>query len=250
MVFIIIFFNPDVSVQPYEKCVISGINASRLYAPTTTVFIPGGLQIGVATKGEVLVTLGEPDEIYTSSESSKFTYRTDEIWVYVELWFDENDILESYRVENPTAPENFAFSGATELNIEYEVPSALGNSIEDRIVNFVGDLYMLLAPLSAFFDNGWITDCEDEVVPGDGLLHLELQRENKSLHVTIYNNSEYACLPSDAFVRELSSSDNYGGEFAVSGGITLDLTQEELEQIIVLYHLKMVVFAILRFLAM
>lgn len=57
-----------------------------------------------------------------------------------------------------------------EIRTNYQTPAALGSDFMDPEVEFMGNLYRLPAPVSAFLDNGWeMKDvAEDAFVEGVG----------------------------------------------------------------------------------
>ena len=58
----------------------------------------------------------------------------------------------------------------------YQTPAALGSDFMDPEVEFMGNLYRLPAPVSAFLDNGWeMKDvAEDAFVEGVGLEFIDM----------------------------------------------------------------------------
>lgn len=226
-------FNPDVSIQPYDKCVISGMQVNiQSEAKGETVFIPGGLQLGVATLDDVVAIVGEADDIYTGSSRTKLTYKTENVWATVALLFDAEGVLCEYQAENPVAPDDYELSMPKNLDIEYVEPVALSTSIEDRIVLFGGDLYKLPAPLSAFIENGWEIEDAEAMVSGRGVLGIDLQRGEFSFRAYLWNYSPNACKAEDAYIQKLASTSMYGEEFMITEKIGMAITETELLDIL------------------
>lgn len=239
-------YNPDVTIHTADACVISGmvdadvdIYAEREYGPLPVpVFLPGGYQIGVAKMDEVISTYREPDrKIETEYQTTYFEYDTDNAWVSVEISFDENNILASYDLDKPVIPDDYKASDAVHVENDYKVPTKMGDKITDLTVLFDGDLYTLPAPVSAFIDNGWQIVGDSSTISGRYLDTIELQRGNDKIRFSAFNPYETAVTAEDAFVQELSSTDlwfryNEKRVFEVSGGLNMDMTEDELLNII------------------
>lgn len=229
-------FNPDISLQTVEGCVISGlcsINPIDNKGRKMDIYIPGGFKVGEATKTQILESYREPDNIYESDTSSTLTFETDNIYANIKLKFDENDILNDVTLENPVATEDYEYSNVdTTYVAEYTVPTSMGDKTTDRIVNFDGDLYQLPVTVNALMENGWSTDDAHETVVGGSLYHFDLERNGVSFSATAYNYSEYATEVAQCYIQELSSSDVYRKRFEISGGIHMEMTEDELKSIL------------------
>lgn len=222
-------YNPDISEQVYEKCVISGIQIDlRFESKGLTVFLPGGLKLGEVYKEQVVSAYREADDKYEASSSSKLTWETKNIWSNVAITFDVNGVAVGYNGENPITLEDFEYSDPVVNDIIYQAPEKLGANIEDRTVMFGGDLYSLPAPLSAFIENGWETSEANQTVSGNGILHVNLKRNGTEIRLTVNNYSENGCTASAAYVEKLSSNDLYSTLFAVAEGINTDTTEVDL----------------------
>ena len=102
----------------------------------------------------------------------------------------------------------------------------------DTAVEYMGDLYSLPAPVSAFTANGWeIQDAEDTpYVEGGGIAFIDMMKNNQSIHFSVYNETENATALENCFVRELSFA-TYDPEsiaMKLSGDITLGADKAEL----------------------
>ncbi|MBR4050461.1 MAG: hypothetical protein IKK09_08175 [Clostridia bacterium] len=239
-------YNPDVTIHTADACVISGLTAvdvdiyaEREYGPLPVpVFLPGGYQIGVAKMDEVISTYREPDRKFeTEYQTTYFEYDTDNAWVSVEISFDENNVLASYDLDKPVIPEDYKASDAVHVENDYKAPAKMGDKITDLTVLFDGDLYTLPAPVSAFIDNGWQIVGDSPTISGRYFDNIELQRGNDIISLSAFNPYETAVTAEDAFVQELSSTDlplRYKVEkiFEVSGGLNMDMTEDELLNII------------------
>lgn len=229
-------FNPDVSVQTIDGCVISGIaevDASQNKDKKLCVFIPGGFKVGEASREEVLAAFREPDSIYEGDTLSIVTFETDNVYATTKLSFDANGILCDISVENPIAPEDYVYSSAdTSYVAEYTVPTSMGSKITDRIVNFDGDLYQLPVTVSALMENGWTTVDAHETVRGGSIYFIDLERNGVSFRATVYNYCDRGVEVMQSYIQELSSYDVNGKQFEISGGIHMQMTEDELKAIL------------------
>lgn len=228
-------YNPDTTIHSYQECVVAGVTFSfNDVSVEDFVFIPGGFQIGVATKEDVLAAFREPDKVNEMNDGVSYVeYRTDNVWASVTLRFDAQGILTGYNAENPIATEGYSLTeGSDKVIPDYIVPMELSGSPVDAIVNFDGQLYRLPTPVSEFLKNGWETDDSEIMIPGNGISFFQLTRDGIELHCTAYNFNEQACILKNGVIVKLSSTDIYQREFEVSGGITFFMTEEDLVDIL------------------
>lgn len=229
-------FNPDISIQTIEGCVISGLcsiepidNKNR----KMDIYIPGGFKVGESSKEQILGSYREPDNIYESETSSTLTFETDNVYANIKLKFDENDILNDIALENPVATEDYEYSNVdTTYVAEYRVPTSMGDKITDRIVNFDGDLYQLPVTVNALMENGWSTDDAHETVVGGSLYHFDLERNGVSFRATAYNYWDYGVEVAQCYIQNMSTTKIYGKQFEISGGIHMEMTEDELKSIL------------------
>lgn len=229
-------YNPDISIQTIDGCVISGlcsINPIDNRGRKMDIYIPGGFKVGEATKTQILEASREPDSIYESNTFSTLTFETDNIYANTKVKFDENEILYDISMENPVGTEDYKYSNVdTSYVAEYTEPLSMGDKITDRIVNFDGDLYQLPVTVNALIENGWATTEAHETVVGGSLYHLELERNGVSFSATAYNYSEYGVEIEQCYIQNMSTTKIYGKPFEISGGIHMQITEDELIEIL------------------
>lgn len=229
-------FNPDISIQTIDGCVISGlcsINPIDNRGRKMDIYIPGGFKVGEATKTQILEAFREPDSIYETNTSSSLTFETDNIYANTKVKFDENEILYDISMENPVGTEDYKYSNVdTSYVAEYTEPLSMGDKITDRIVNFDGDLYQLPVTVNALIENGWATTEAHETVVGGSLYHLELERNGVSFRATAYNYSDYGVEVAQCYIQNMSTTKIYGKQFEISGGIHMEMTEDELKSIL------------------
>lgn len=229
-------YNPDISIQTIDGCVISGlcsINPIDNRGRKMDIYIPGGFKVGEATKTQILEASREPDSIYESNTFSTLTFETDNIYANTKVKFDENEILYDISMENPVGTEDYKYSNVdTSYVAEYTEPLSMGDKITDRIVNFDGDLYQLPVTVNALIENGWATTEANETVVGGSLYHLELERNGVSFSATAYNYSEYGVEIEQCYIQNMSTTKIYGKPFEISGGIHMQITEDELIEIL------------------
>lgn len=222
-------FNPDHSEQNYENCLVAGIKVDiQTEAEGLEIYLPSGLKLGESKKDQFVAAYGEADRAYESSSSSSFTWETENIWANVKVTFNPDGVAIAYDGRNLAVPDDFVYSDPVVLEQNYEAPGDLSLYIEDRIVLFGGDLYSLPAPLSAFIENGWETTGANEMVSGNGILFLDLKRNDDEFRATVHNYSDNGCVASAAYIEKLSSLDCYGELFAVAEKLNTDISEEEL----------------------
>ena len=161
------------------------------------------------------------------------TFETDNIYANTKVKFDENEILYDISMENPVGTEDYKYSNVdTSYVAEYTEPLSMGDKITDRIVNFDGDLYQLPVTVNALIENGWATTEAHETVVGGSLYHLELERNGVSFSATAYNYSEYGVEIEQCYIQNMSTTKIYGKPFEISGGIHMQITEDELIEIL------------------
>lgn len=145
-------------------------------------------------------------------------------------------MLSEIELRNFVEPEGFdAGDVSTEtpsIVTEYQAPSAPGENLLDPVVQFMGDLYQLPAPVSAFVDNGWtIMDQEEGTyAAGDGLEFIDMMKDNQTVRFSVYNYTENAVLLENCFVEELSfgTYDPEVMDLRLPGDVTLGMDKSQL----------------------
>lgn len=114
---------------------------------------------------------------------------------------------------------------------DYVAPTELGSDMLSFNVEYDGALYHMPAPLSAFEANGWaIKSGGDEVVPARGDTRLELIKNNQTLRVWLYNDSDSVAYAKNCFVTGVRAGVNDTDvSITLPGGLNRDSTLEEVE---------------------
>lgn len=222
-----------------EDCLIGGISVDGSYDVDLTavsVKLPGDIELGKATLDDIKAAYGEPSDTYEGDLYTKLTYQKDS-YQEVELSvFKDDNTLKEVDMRNFEEPEDYdkgtVSDEVPDIVTSYEAPTALGDDMMDTAVEYMGDLYSLPAPVSAFTANGWeIQDAEDTpYVEGGGIAFIDMMKNNQSIHFSVYNETENATALENCFVRELSFAtyDPESIEMKLSGDITLGADKAEL----------------------
>ena len=222
-----------------EDCLIGGISVDGSYDVDLTavsVKLPGDIELGKATLDDIKAAYGEPSDTYEGDLYTKLTYEKDS-YQEVELSvFKDDNTLKEVDMRNFEEPEDYdkgtVSDEVPDIVTSYEAPTALGDDMMDTAVEYMGDLYSLPAPVSAFTANGWeIQDAEDTpYVEGGRIAFIDMMKNNQSIHFSVYNETENATALENCFVRELSFAtyDPESIEMKLSGDITLGADKAEL----------------------
>lgn len=238
--------NLGINEVPAGECLVGGIevdgsgavyeNIGQKIEPGI-VILPGNIAVGTSTVEDIKAAYGEPtdireDEIYTVLIYDKDSFQD----VYLTVYQETGTLLE-VEMQNFVEPEGFdagTVSGETpSIVTDYQEPSALGDDFMDSTVEFMGDLYQLPAPVSAFEANGWVMQDveEDAYTAGGGLEFIDMMKENQTVSFSVYNLTENAVTLSNCFVQELSFA-TYDPEIIdmkLGGGATLGISRDELK---------------------
>ena len=222
-----------------EDSLIGGITVDGSYdidLTSVSVKLPGGIELGKSTLDDIKAAYGDPSDTYEGDLYTKVTYEKD-TYQEVELSvFKDDNTLKKVDMENLEEPEGYDKGAVSDevpdIVTSYETPTALGDDMLDTAVEYMGDLYSLPAPVSAFTANGWkIQNAEDTpYVEGNGLAFIDMMKNNQSIHFSVYNETENATALENCFVRELSFA-TYDPEsiaMKLSGDITLGADKAEL----------------------
>ena len=222
-----------------EDSLIGGITVDGSYdidLTSVSVKLPGGIELGKSTLDDIKAAYGEPSDTYEGDLYTKVTYEKD-TYQEVELSvFKDDNTLKKVDMENLEEPEGYDKGAVSDevpdIVTAYKAPDALGSDMLDTAVEYMGDLYSLPAPVSAFTANGWeIQNAEDTpYVEGNGLAFIDMMKNNQSIHFSVYNETENATALENCFVRELSFAtyDPESIEMKLSGDITLGADKAEL----------------------
>ena len=222
-----------------EDSLIGGITVDGSYdidLTSVSVKLPGGIELGKSTLDDIKAAYGDPSDTYEGDLYTKVTYEKD-TYQEVELSvFKDDNTLKKVDMENLEEPEGYDKGAVSDevpdIVTAYKAPDALGSDMLDTAVEYMGDLYSLPAPVSAFTANGWeIQDAEDTpYVEGGGIAFIDMMKNNQSIHFSVYNEIENATALENCFVRELSFA-TYDPEsiaMKLSGDITLGADKTEL----------------------
>lgn len=222
-----------------EDSLIGGITVDGSYdidLTSVSVKLPGGIELGKSTLDDIKAAYGEPSDTYEGDLYTKVTYEKD-TYQEVELSvFKDDNTLKKVDMENLEEPEGYDKGAVSDevpdIVTACKAPDALGSDMLDTAVEYMGDLYSLPAPVSAFTANGWeIQNAEDTpYVEGNGLAFIDMMKNNQSIHFSVYNETENATALENCFVRELSFAtyDPESIEMKLSGDITLGADKAEL----------------------
>lgn len=184
-----------------EDSLIGGITVDGSYdidLTSVSVKLPGGIELGKSTLDDIKAAYGDPSDTYEGDLYTKVTYEKD-TYQEVELSvFKDDNTLKKVDMENLEEPEGYDKGAVSDeipdIVTSYETPTALGDDMLDTAVEYMGDLYSLPAPVSAFTANGWeIQDAEDTpYVEGGGIAFIDMMKNNQSIHFSVYNETENA----------------------------------------------------------
>ncbi len=238
--------NLGINEEPASKCLIGGIEVDASGAVHENIgqkiepgiaMLPGNIEVGTATIEDIKAAYGEPTDTHEDEVYTVLTYDKDSFQDITLTVYQETGTLLEVDMQNFVEPEDFdpgTVSGETPSIVsDYKEPSALGDDLMDSTVEFMGDLYQLPAPVSAFEANGWVIQDAEEgaYVEGGGLEFIDMMKENQTVRFSVYNFTENAVALSDCFVQELSFA-TYDPEIIdmkLGGGVTLGVSKDDLK---------------------
>ena len=153
--------NLGINEAGLEDCLIGGIEVDGAYEvdlAKVSVKLPGGIEFGKSTLDDIKAAYGDPSDTYEGDFYTKVTYEKD-IYQEVELSvYKDDNTLKAADLRNFEEPEDYdkgtVSDEVPEIVTSYEAPTALGDDMMDTVVEYMGDLYSLPAPVSAFTANG------------------------------------------------------------------------------------------------
>lgn len=238
--------NLGINEEPASKCLIGGIEVDASGAVHENIgqkiepgiaMLPGNIEVGTATIEDIKAAYGEPTDTHEDEVYTVLTYDKDSFQDITLTVYQETGTLLEVDMQNFVEPEDFdpgTVSGETPSIVsDYKEPSALGDDLMDPTVEFMGDLYQLPAPVSAFEVNGWVIQDAEEgaYAEGGGLEFIDMMKENQTVRFSVYNFTENAVALSDCFVQELSFA-TYDPEIIdmkLGGGVTLGVSKDDLK---------------------
>lgn len=232
--------NFGINEAPLKECLVAGIKLDMTWGDVdlnvNPVKLPGEISMGTSNVDDIKAAYGEPSDTYDSDLYTKLTYEKDS-YQKVELYvYKESNTLLQINIRNFQEPEDFDKGNVSteipDIVTNYKAPTALGGDYMEPDVEFMGSLYRLPAPVSAFLENGWeMKDVpEDAFVEGGGLQFIEMMKENQTVRFSVYNLTENATAIENCFVTELSfgTYDPENLALKLSEGITLGADKAEL----------------------
>ena len=229
--------NLGVNDLTIQECLVGGVDIENYYwsEDGAEVKLAKGIERGKATLDDIKAAYGEASDTYEGDLYTSLTYRKD-YYSEVELTvYKESGVLETIEVQNYVEPEGFEAGTASEEVPEeiaaYEAPSELGDDLMAYVVEFDGALYQLPCPVSALLENGWSLDenATEESISAHNTGWVYFVKDGTTFHVLARNSADYATIPENCWVEELSASDyDKEGLIRLVGGIGLGTTEEEL----------------------
>jgi hypothetical protein len=231
--------NFDINAHPVSECTVGGIKVDGSYDfdyEATAVILPAGITMGKSTEDEIRAAYGEPSSVYEGDLYTELTYRQgsyEEVELYV---YKDDNVLKKLDMQYLHEPEDFTVGEVStevpELIETYTAPEALGSTCLDPVVEYFGDLYQLPVPVSELVENGWkiLDSSEGDYVSGGGVAFVDMMKDNQSVHVTIYNDTENAVTYENCRIHELSfhTYDSENIAMKLSGEITLGADIDEI----------------------
>ena len=238
--------NLGINAAPAGECLVGSIGIDATGAvyenlggkiEPGTVMLPGNIAVGAATIEDIKAAYGEPSDVYENDTYTELSYEKD---LYEEVTlcvYKETGTLLEADIRNFVEPEGFdagTVSGETpSIVTDYQAPTALGEDLMDPVVEFMGDLYQLPAPVSAFEANGWVIQNAEEgaFAEGGGLEFIDMMKENQTVRFSVYNLTENAVTLSNCFGTELQFG-TYDPEIIgmkLGGGVTLGASRDDLK---------------------
>lgn len=238
-------YNPDINTQPYENCLVAGIDIDSFYwKDEIPVSIASGITYGVSGAEEIEEAYGEPYDLYEGSSYNKYTYQEDtyqETTLYVDL---ESGVISELTLRNLITPDDFEYTEVSEeipsLAAAYARPEEMSDDPEDFI--FLGDgiLYQLPLPVSTLIEDGWELDEDDSdsFIAGRSSGRVVLEKGNQELTCYVRNYDKNATYPQYCFAEELAGALKDSAlavgfrELELFGGISLGMTREAFDEAI------------------
>ncbi|MCD7815129.1 MAG: hypothetical protein LUH20_14000 [Lachnospiraceae bacterium] len=228
--------NLGINTMPIEECIVAGLSIDDYYWSDQDVLVelPCGITLGESTLEDIEAAYGSPTEIYEGSLYTQYTYEEDynqEIELQV---FLESGVLEDIRIENFIEPDGFEPGEmSTEVPqsiLGYTKPDSLSSDPAVYEIEIDGDCYELPVPVSVLLEDGWELEEEDSdsQIVAKYFGWVTLRKNNQSFSAIVTNDADYATIPENCWLEELS----VGGytldlDGALAGGVRIGITEEE-----------------------
>lgn len=230
--------NLGMNSQKIGECLVGGLEISNFdwEVQPGQIYLAAGIERGVSTQEEIEAAYGTPTNVYDGDMYTSLTYEKDS-YCEVELYvYKESGVLEDIDMRNFVAPEGFDAGSASEEVPEeiasYEAPAQLGEDLFSYNVEFDGVLYQLPCPVSVLVENGWEIDRSntEESIAAKSSGWVAFQKGGLTFDVLARNSADYATIPENCWVEELSAG-GYGMETSMKtpGGIEIGTTEDELK---------------------
>jgi hypothetical protein len=240
--------NVDINERPYEECLIAGIDitngkyTSDWGIDKGSIYLPGGIQYGVASLDDIKAAYGEPTDTYDSDLYTKMTYELDyyeEIALFV---YKESGVLEGIDLQNFIIPEGFTYGSVSEEIPEdiknYKPPTTIGDDFSSFTFKMDSYYYEVPFPVSELLDNGWtiIEAKSAEMIPGGGYDRIELRYGNNTIEMYVNNRAPNATHPKNCWVESVNlnaisdskSSYNITAAWELPGGLKPGSTEDDI----------------------
>lgn len=188
---------------PYSESTVAGITLDKfdLQDCGWEIFLPGGIQYGVANADDIKKAYGEPTKDYDGEIFYSMIYEYD-------------------------------YHRVVKLNVYKEENALLGVELEN-LVEMEGVVYSLPCPVSVLLENGFTinTESSDSEVAAGGVGWADLTYNNQTLHAMLKNYADYATIVENCFAVSMKSSVN-GPKFdlVIPGGIKVGDSEETVKK--------------------
>lgn len=229
--------NYGINTVSAEKCIVGGLSVDKdnWESAGYTITLPGGIVGGVADQAAIEAAYGTPNDVYEGDLYTELTYSMDsyeDMDLYV---YKESGVLEEINIRNFAEPEGFDGGEVSEEVpadvAAYVKPDALSEDMSAYEIEIAGSAYSLPVPVSALLADGWELneDDSDSYVAADYYGWVYLRKDNQEMMVSAYNYEDYATVPANCWVKELTVG-GYDLEMdgALPGGVRIGITEDEL----------------------
>lgn len=223
---------------PYSESTVAGITLDKfdLQDCGWEIFLPGGIQYGVANADDIKKAYGEPTKDYDGEIFYSMIYEYDYHRVVKLNVYKEENALLGVELENLVEMEgvdNSINEAVPELVEAYKAPESLGDDFYAYTVEMEGVVYSLPCPVSVLLENGFTinTESSDSEVAAGGVGWADLTYNNQTLHVMLKNYADYATIVENCFAVSMKSSVN-GPKFdlVIPGGIKVGDSEETVKK--------------------
>lgn len=232
--------NMGIDVLPANQCLIGQINAeAKGIESSGLVFsIAEGVTFGTP-QAQVEEQYGSPKSTYTGTYYEKATYAT-ETYSTIDVYYDiDSKLVNQIEIQNFITPEGYNDEAiAAEVTVPEEVANympakALGEDLFAFNVSINGTVYTLPGAYKYFEEQGWrLGDkTKDKLAAKDSKGRIALLYDKgHNMNVRFVNPTDTANILENCFVASLVFDEDFPGEVLLPGGITLGMTQADLDK--------------------